>query len=85
MLGRVTVSRTPDLLTQKIMAIKPEVTIASTQWQLGTEYPVNGQTELRQRLEGNQQSMSEYWAKEAGYRHVSNSCYNHLNAITFCS
>ena len=66
MFGRVTVSRTPDLLTQK--TIKPEVTIASTQWQLDTEYLVNGQTELRQRLEENQQSTSEYWAKYADYR-----------------
>ena len=57
MFGRVTVSRTPDLLTQK--TIKPEVTIASTQWQLDTEYLVNGQTELRQRLEENQQSTSD--------------------------
>ena len=57
MFRRVTVSRTPDLLTQK--TIKPEVTIASTQWQLDTEYLVNGQTELRQRLEENQQSTSD--------------------------
>ena len=58
MFGRGTVTRTPDLLTQKTPTIKPEVTIASTQWQLDTEYPVSGQTELCQRLEENQQSTS---------------------------
>ena len=68
MFGRGTVTRTPDLLTQKTPTIKPEVTIASTQWQLDTEYPVSGQTELCQRLEENQQSTSEYWAKDADYR-----------------
>ena len=68
MFGRGTVTRTLDSTPQTPPSAKPSVTIASTRWQLETEYPVQEQTVLCQRLTENRPSTAEYWAKDADYR-----------------